>query len=104
MLIPDRRTDGNHLFEDDEIAAFLSLEGGDVRRATALALETAASNEALVSKVIWLMDLKTDGAKVSDALLKRAAQLREQAEDADDDASGVDYAEWAVDAGARRDI
>ena len=44
--------------------------------AAALALETIAANEALVEKRITLLDLKTDGPAVCDALLKRAQQLR----------------------------
>jgi hypothetical protein len=57
------------------------MESGNVRLAAALALETIASDTEMVDKVITIMDLSTDGAKTSDALLKRAALLREQAED-----------------------
>jgi hypothetical protein len=77
LLIPDSRATG-YVFEDEEILAFLSLEIG-VKRAAALALETIASDQALTLKAITLLDLTTDGAKVSDALLKRAGSLREQA-------------------------
>lgn len=91
MLIPDSST-SSYVFEDAEIDAFLSLEGDDVRRAAALALETIASNEALTLKVIRILDLQTDGAKTSDALLKRAALLRGQA-DAAEAASG-DLFDW----------
>lgn len=85
LLIPDTDTDPDvRLFTDDELQAFLTLELS-VRRAAAQALEVAASSEVLVSKVIRTRDgLQTDGAKVSDALLKRAAQLRKQADDAGD--------------------
>lgn len=97
LLIPDSQSDA-FLFEDSEIEAFLALETG-VKRAAALALETVASNEAMVLKVIRLLDVQTDGAKVADALLKRAARLREQA-DADDLAmdGSFDIAEMVVDA------
>jgi hypothetical protein len=79
LLIPDSKSDA-YIFEDDEIKTFLALETG-LKRATALALETIASNEALVLKVITLLDVTTDGAKLSDALLKRAEKLRGQASD-----------------------
>lgn len=94
-----------YVFEDDEIAVFLALEGG-VKRAAALALETIASNEAFVQKVITILDLQTDGAKTSDALLKRAAVLRDQAATEDAAASGgaFDIAEWAVSDFAARDL
>ena len=44
------------------------------------------------------MDLRTDGAATANALLKRAALLRGQADDEEfaDDAS-FDFAEWVVD-------
>lgn len=41
----------------------------------------------MVLKVIKTLSQQTDGAKVSDALLKRAAKLREQA-DLDDASAG----------------
>ncbi len=79
LMIPDRDAD-NAIFDDDEIDAFLSLESQDVRLATALALETIASDQALTLKVVRLLDVQTDGAKVSQALLARAAELRRQVE------------------------
>lgn len=87
LLIPD--TDpGNQLFDDDQLNAYLAIESGIVKRAAAAALETAASNTALVAKVITTQDLATDGAKVSDALLKRAAELRRQVDEDDPATSG----------------
>jgi hypothetical protein len=76
LMIPDR-VEAEAIFQDEEISAFLALEGG-VKGATALALETIASDQVLTLKVAKILDKETDGAKVSDALLKRAAKLREQ--------------------------
>jgi hypothetical protein len=87
LLIPDRSLD-LFVFQDEEIEAFLEIEGG-VKLAAALALETIASDIAMVDKVIRIMDLQTDGAKTSDALLARAKLLREQAYDADATLYGV---------------
>jgi hypothetical protein len=87
LLIPDRSLD-LFVFQDEEIEAFLEIEGG-VKLAAALALETIASDIAMVDKVIRIMDLSTDGAKTSDALLARANLLREQAYDADATLYGV---------------
>lgn len=81
LLIPDRDAT-EPFFQDGELEAFLALEG-DVRRATALALETLASDEALTLHAVQLLDLQTDGTKVSAALLTRAATLRGQAEAAE---------------------
>lgn len=89
LLIPDTDETTGLVFTDEQITAFLSLEAGIVKRAAAAALETAASNEALVSKVIRTQDLQTDGAKVSAALLARAAELRRQVDEDDPDTSGA---------------
>jgi hypothetical protein len=98
LIIPDNNSN-SYVFEDAEIDAFLALEYSNVRRGAALALETIASNEAYVLKVIELLDLKTDGAKTSDALLKRAKLLRDQADrqDAAEEGGAWDIAEWVVD-------
>lgn len=98
-IIPDTNATGSHLFEDAELAAFLAIEGNSVKRGAALAVETIATNEALVLKVIKLLDLTTDGAKLSDALLKRAALLRQQANDEEFAVSGgaFDVAEQVFD-------
>ena len=82
LLIPDRDV-SDPFFQDDEINVFLSLESADVRRATALALETIASDTAMTLKVIRLLDLTTDGAKTSAELRARAKDLRAQADAAD---------------------
>lgn len=88
----------SYVFEDGELSVFFDIEGSSLKRAAALALETMASNEAFVLKVIRLMDLRTDGAATANALLKRAALLRGQADDEEfaDDAA-FEIAEWVVD-------
>lgn len=105
LLIPDSQ-ETTAVFSDEEITAFLALESSSVRRATALALETIASNEALTLKVVRLLDVQTDGAKLADSLLKRAATLRQQALE-DDGLAGFtqwEIAEWAVDDFTLRDL
>lgn len=96
LMVPDRIED-EAIFSDEEYAAFLDLEGG-VRRATALALESIASDEALVLKVIRVGSLSTDGASVTRALLGRATALRSQADDADaaEDGGAWDIAEMVT--------
>ncbi len=68
------------VFTNGEIDAFLALEGENVKRAAAQAIDTNASNEVLASKVLRTQDLTTDGAKLADALRKHAAELRAQAD------------------------
>lgn len=95
-IIPDNDT-ATHVFDDEELDVFLAIEGGSIKRGAALALETIASNEALVLKVVRLLDIQTDGAKVADALLKRAALLRKQAEDDEAAQDGAfDIAEMVI--------
>jgi len=94
LLIPDRIA-ADAFFDDDEITAMLTLESSDVRCAAAMALETMASSEAYVQKVMRVLDLSTNGAATSAALLARAAKLREQAALASAGA-GFDIAEWVV--------
>lgn len=95
LLIADTSA-ANRLFSTKQIAQFLRLNGANVRRAAAQALDVMASNEAMVSKVIKTQDLSTDGAKVADALRKQAAELRRQADDGEDgsDDSGFEIAEF----------
>ena len=69
----------NEVFTDAEILAFLSIEGGSVKRAAAQAIDTQATNEALAVKVLKDHQVEADGAKLADAMRKHAASLREQA-------------------------
>jgi hypothetical protein len=98
MLIPDRVV-ASAIFTDDEITAFLTLEGSNVKRAAALALESIGSDQAQTLKVISVLGLSTNGAQTSDALLRRAAQLREQAlfEESQEDGGAFDVAEQVQD-------
>ena len=98
LLLRDTDSD-NVLFQDEEIAAFLAIEGDSIKRAAAMGLETIAANQVLVLKVIRLMDLQTDGAAVGRELRMQAKQLREQAaaEEASADGGAWDVAEMVVD-------
>jgi hypothetical protein len=96
LLIAD--TDENEqVLDDNQIDGFLSLEGDNVFRAAALALETIAVDQALVLKVIRTLDVQTDGAKVSTELRARAKDLRARADDdadsADDDFAIAEFAD-----------
>lgn len=93
LLITDVDAD-NPLFDDDQVDAFLALESG-VKRAAAAALDTIASNEALVQKKTRMMDIQTDGPAVAAALRTHAERLRGQAED--DEVDGAfDWAEMVT--------
>lgn len=84
-LDPDAR-----MFTDEQVGTYLRLNGGAVRLAAADMLDAIAVSEVLVSKVIRTQDLSTDGAKVADSLMKRAASLRSRhAADTAGDEEGV---------------
>jgi hypothetical protein len=77
LLITDTNPE-KLIFTNVEIDQFLVMEDNDVKLAAATALDTIATNEALVLKVIDLLDLSTDGARLAETLMKRADKLREQ--------------------------
>lgn len=64
-------------FSDEEIDAFLEMEG-TFRRAAAMALEVIAVNEALIQKRIVALHLETDGPALAAELRNLAKSLREQ--------------------------
>jgi hypothetical protein len=86
MLIGDTREESPNfpMFDDAEIAAFLTMEGESFKAAAALALETIAGQEALVHKKIKLLggDIETDGPAVAESLRKTAAAWRAQEDSA----------------------
>lgn len=96
LLIADTDVDGPIVyFQDDEIAAFLTMaQGGAVLLAAAHALEVLAGNEALVSKKVRTRDgQQTDGPAVAKELRAQAAALRAEwarLDDLDDDE------DWAI--------
>lgn len=78
LYIPDS-IEATRTFEDEEIDAFLATNGHDVFLAAAAAVETIATSEALVLKVMSSLGSSTDGAKLCSALLERADRLRANA-------------------------
>lgn len=89
----------NQIFDDQTIeAVFNNLERTSVKRTAAFFLETIATQEALILKVMKNLQLTTDGAKLADSLMKQAQALRTQA-DIDDSANsdGFDWAEQVFD-------
>jgi len=92
------------LFSDAEITALLSLNANDVRLASAAALDILASSQAVILKVIRLLDLSTDGAAVARALREHANQLRADVEATDSVEGGLfDYADMVTNAFTARE-
>ena len=75
------------LLDESAIAAFVDLNGGNLRLAAADALDAIATSEALVSKKIRTQTLTTDGPAVSAelrALADRQRALAQAVLDAED--------------------
>lgn len=103
-LLCNDKESAYEIFSDDEIDAFLLMENNSIKRSAALALETIASSEVLVQKVIKLLDISTNGASESAELLKRAAMLRSQADNDElGESSGIDFAEMIYDPFSERE-
>ncbi|MEV8638099.1 hypothetical protein AB0395_41250 [Streptosporangium sp. NPDC051023] len=94
LLIPD--TDpATQLLIDPQIQAYLDMEGGSIKLAAAQALDSIASSEAMVSKVISMNGLSINGPAVAAELRARATGLREQvAEGLGDDGVGFDVVDF----------
>ena len=80
----DLRNEPRYLFTDDEILAFLVVNNGNVKRAAADACDAIGMDKALQLLVLKTDDKQTDGAKLLDAIVKRAKTLREQAKEDDE--------------------
>lgn len=102
LLISDV-DEANPVLDDGMITGYLARYGASIadpalprapiNRAAADAMDTIATSEALIGKVLSTADgLKTDAAKLADSLRKHAAALRKQA---DQDASTSDGSEGA---------
>ena len=80
----DLRNEPRYLFTDDEILAFLAVNNGNMKRAAADACDAIGMDKALQLLVLKTDDKQTDGAKLLDAIVKRAKTLREQAKEDDE--------------------
>lgn len=91
-FIPDTAVDadGDFIFSDDQINAYLLAYNGNTRRAAARAIDVIAVDQVLLLKYVRTDDLTVDGAKVADALGKLSKALRDEADasDANDLADG----------------
>lgn len=82
--------DASYMFEDWQLTAFLTLNGDKVKAAAADAIDTLATNEAMISKKIRTEDLQTDGPAVANAMRLHATALRAAQRREDDDADALD--------------
>ena len=93
----DLQAEPEYIFSDDQIAGFLAIERGNVKRAAASAVDVIATDEALVLKVIKTDDKETDGSKLLKELSVRAARLRADADREELGDTVFDLAEFTYD-------
>jgi len=77
----DLRKEPRYLFTDEEISAYLTINGGNVKLAAADACDAIGTDKALQLLVLKTDDKQTDGAKLLSAFVGRAKQLRAQAKE-----------------------
>lgn len=70
--------EGFPILTDAQYTAFLGIEGGNVKKGAAAALEAMSTSETLRTKKITTQDLSIDGPAVAEDLRKRAKLLRDQ--------------------------
>lgn len=99
----DLRNEPRYLFTDDEILAFIAVNNGNVKRAAADACDAIGMDKALQLLVLKTDDKQTDGAKLLDAIVKRAKTLRQQAKEDEENNLSFDVVypsfepvDWAV--------
>lgn len=87
-----------YLFSDVFIEAYLEINGDNVRFAAADALDTMATNEAMILKKIRTESLQTDGPAVANAIRLHSDRLRaraKQEEEALDAAESVEIVDFS---------
>ena len=91
----------SEIFSDAEIDAYLSRNDDAPLLAAAAGADAIGASELMIQKVITILDLKTDGAKVAAEWRQKAIQWRdlyESGQAADDEAlEAFDWAEIAYD-------
>ena len=93
----DLQAEPEYIFSDGQIAGFLAIERGNIKRAAASAVDVIATDEALVLKVIKTDDKETDGSKLLKELSVRAARLRADADREELGDTVFDLAEFTYD-------
>lgn len=96
-LIPDTDAvfgvaEDQYLFSDDDLTNFFTAGNDSVLRAAGYAVMAIGTSEAVISKIIRTQDLQTNGAMLSDSMVKKAQVLFDRA-DKDDAQAGLDYFE-----------
>lgn len=93
----NRAAEPSYYYEDDQLEAFLDIEGGNLKLAAADVLMSFASNEAMVSKKIRTETLQTDGPAVAAELRLQAQAFRLEGNAAQDNLDADEGAFFTVD-------
>ena len=92
-LMTRQTTEAKMTHTDEDIQAYLTLEGG-VKLAAAQVMDDIASDQTLLKKVYTSGDYQIDGAKMAADLRKRAQTLRDQVAAGDDTALDIAELDW----------
>lgn len=94
LLLKDTDS-ANPIYQDAEYTAFYDLSGGSELRGAGMAIESAATNTNLRSRVVAALDVRwTDPARQMAELMSRAERLYAQADAIDAQSGGAfDWAE-----------
>lgn len=90
-------TPAEYIFSDVFIESYLEINSGNVRFAAADALDTMATNEAMILKKIRTESLQTDGPAVANSIRLHSDRLRaraKQEEEALDAAESVEIVDF----------
>lgn len=97
----DLTADPSYILSDAIIQSYLVMSRDNVFWAASLALNAIATTEGLILKVLKSDDRQTDGAKLADALGKRAQWLRDRGDEEDsalaEEAFEIFYPEYCPD-------
>lgn len=99
------RDSTNPIFDDETIeSVFNNIERQSIKRTAAFMLETIATQQVLILKVMKNLQLQTDGAAVGRELRMQADKLRDQAEIEDTfNGDAFDWAEQVFDVFSERE-
>jgi hypothetical protein len=89
-------SEAEYIFTDAHLQALVDANGGNPRLAAADAVELLGTTEAFILKVVSSEDLQTDGAKLLNAYIIRAAQMRKTARDELNDQGSFDIVPFFV--------
>lgn len=92
-LLARDNVEADAVFTDEDLEAYLEMEGDNVKKAAAQALDDIATSETQLLEITSKMGVSSSPASIANDLRNRAAELRRQAAEAEE--IEFDFAEGA---------